>query len=128
MINSELNEKLLSAGSLEEVKELLEGESGLDAEKIWDELKRHRSGRNDKLDLEELEAISAGADRDWRRDGCAATCEWDSWCWSSDRCMVWDVTYDDFWTTCPDGHEHVYQNRVCVRCGYERAGGDFTGC
>ena len=127
MLNEELKEKLIHSESPEEVKELLSKCPDLDAERVWQEIGRHRSTHHEKLDLEELESISGGADRDWKRDGCAATCEWKSWCWSSDRCIVWDVTYDNFWACCPDGHDHVYQNRICIRCGYERAGGDFTG-
>ena len=128
MLSAELKEKLNHSTSLGEVKELLSGCPELDAEQVWQEIENHRSENSEKLDLDELDAVSGGSDRDWRRNGCAATCEWDSWCWSNDRCMVWDVTYDNFWTTCPDGHEHVFQNLKCVRCGFERTGGDFTGC
>ena len=127
MLDAKLREKLIHSGSLEGVKELLSGRPDLDAERIWQEIEKHRSGKNEKLDLDELDSVSGGADRDWRRNGCAATCEWDSWCWSNDSCMVWDVTYDNFWITCPDGHEHVYEGtRFCVRCGYKKPGGDFS--
>ena len=127
MLDAELKEKLIHSGSLEEVRELLKGESGLDAEKAWEEVRRHHSDETAKLDLEELASVSGGADRNWVKDGCAATCEAGSWCGSNDYCMIWDVTYDNFWATCPDGHDHVFQNRICIRCGYERSGGDFTG-
>ena len=128
MLDNRLKERLNEADSREEVESLLQNHPELDADRIWEEIENHRSGQSEKLDLAELDAVSGGADRDWRRDGCAATCEAGSWCGSNDYCMIWDVTYDNFWACCPDGHEHVYQNRVCVRCGYERSGGDFTGC
>ena len=120
--------KLAGAESLTEVQDILKGRSDIDAERAWQEIENHRSNMSERLDLDELDAVSGGADRDWKKDGCAATCEASSWCGSNDYCMIWDVTYDNFWACCPDGHEHVFQNRVCVRCGYERSGGDFTGC
>ena len=127
MLNAELKERLIQSASLEETKELLSSCPDLDAEKIWQEIEKHRSMKNEKLDLEELDAVNGGADRDWTKDGCAATCEWDSWCWSNDSCMVWDVTYDNFWVHCPDGHDHVYEGSLfCVRCGYKKPGGDFS--
>ena len=128
MLDNRLKERLNEANSREEVESLLQSHPELDADRVWHELENHRSGQSEKLDLDELDAISGGADRDWKKDGCAATCEDGSWCGSNDYCMIWDVTYDNFWACCPDGHEHVFQNRVCVRCGYERSGGDFTGC
>ena len=127
MLNAELKEKLIHSESPEEVKELLSKCPDLDAERIYAEIENHRSTRNERLDLDELDAVSGGSDRDWKKDGCAATCEAGSWCGSNDYCMIWDVTYDNFWACCPDGHDHVYQNRICTRCGYERSGGDFTG-
>ena len=128
MVSNELKTRLNAAESLAEVQDILKGRSDINAERAWQEIESHRSNRNEKLDLGELDAVSGGADRDWKKDGCAATCEASSWCGSNDYCMIWDVTYDNFWACCPDGHEHVFQNRVCVRCGYERSGGDFTGC
>ena len=116
----ELRQKLAQANSLEDVQSLLRDFPGSDAARAYQELQRHRSLDAEKLDLNELDAVSGGADRDWRRDGCAATCEYGSWCVSNDRCFIFDVTYDGFWATCPDGHEHVYDSTTfcCVRCGY----------
>ena len=118
MAKIEEYEKLKGAQSLQEVKDLLQGHPELDAERVWSELENHRSNHADRLDLEELESVSGGADRDWLKDGCAATCEYGSWCSSNDYCVVWDVTYENYWTKCPDGHEHVYKDGECVRCGY----------
>ena len=123
MLDDKIKERLAGARNLEEVKEILKDNSSIDPERAWKESERHRSLTHEKLDLNEL----GGADRDWKRDGCAATCEWDSWCWSNDSCLVWDITYDHFWECCPDGHEHVYEGtRFCVRCGYKKPGGDFS--
>lgn len=58
------------------------------------------------LSLDELEAVSGGADRDWPKDGCAATVEYDSWCGSNDYCNRWDVTY-----------RHAPTKLVCPLCG-----------
>ena len=127
MSNNELKQRMLAAESLDEVEGLLKGCPGIDAQRVWEEVQKHRSAESEKLDLNELEAVSGGADRNWQKDGCAATCEWDSWCWSNDSCMVWDVTYDNFWVCCPDGHDHDYEGTLfCVRCGYKRPGGDFS--
>ena len=118
-----LKERLKDAKSLEEVKEIVKGDSKLSAEQIWQELERHQSTKSERLDLEELEAVSGGADRDWTKDGCAATCESGSWCGSNDYCNIWDVTYDNFWATCPDGSQHEWDRNagyVCVKCGYNR--------
>ena len=113
-----LKEELRNAQSLEEVERLLKGRRGVDPKRAWEELERHRSSQAEKLDLNELDAVSGGADRDWVKDGCAATCEFDSWCWSNDRCLSFDVTYDSFWLKCPDGQDHIFVNLKCTRCGF----------
>ena len=123
MLDALLKEKLKTASSFEEVKEIIKDYPGLDAERIWQEVEKHNSGKSEKLDLEELDVISGGFDRDWTKDGCAATCEYNSWCGSNDFCYCFDVTYDNFFKTCPDGHAHVYEHGVCVRCGYYRQDG-----
>ena len=127
MNNNELKERLGQVHSLEEAKDILADRPDLDAKRIYEEIENHRSGRNERLDLEELDAVSGGADRDWKKDGCAATCEAGSWCGSNDYCMIWDVTYDNFWVCCPDGHDHVFNFDKCTRCGFVRdhvPGGD----
>ena len=112
--------RLSEANSLEEVEDALKDSPELDAKRVWQELQNRRSNMSQLLDLNELDAVSGGADRDWKKDGCAATCEASSWCWSNDYCMVWDVTYDHFWACCPDGHDHVFVDDVCTRCGFRR--------
>ena len=123
MDSEQMKERLIAAGSLEEVKSILKDRPEVDAKKVWQEIQNHRSSKAEKLDLNELDAVSGGADRDWVKDGCAATCEENSWCGSNDWCNYWDVTYDNFWSKCPDGHEHVYEEGVCVRCGHNKPSG-----
>ena len=100
-MNEELKSKLKGAQSLQEVETILADEPHLDAKRIYEELNNHRSNESKLLDMGELEAVSGGADRSWTKDGCAATCEYNSWCGSNDFCYFFYVTYDDFWATCP---------------------------
>ena len=118
MAKDAMRAKLSNARSLNEVKSILSGAEGVDCERVWGEIGKHRSIRSEKLDLNELESVSGGEDRDWITDGCAATCEDGSWCGSNDRCYVWDVTYDHFQCRCPDGQKHVIKGDYCVRCGW----------
>ena len=123
MENNELKERLLQAESLEDAKTILKDEPEDVAEQILKEFETHRLGGSRKLDIDELDAVSGGADRDWVKDRCAATCEPGSWCGSNDYCVIWDVTYDNFWATCPDGSQHDWDlngGYVCLKCGYNR--------
>ena len=104
-LSDEQKNRLLQARSAEEAATLLK-EAGVDgpmAERIWNEICAHRDDK--QLSLDELEAISSGADRDWLTDGCAATVEPDSTCSSNDACWYWDVEY---------AHE---PKEICQRCG-----------
>lgn len=120
-MNIQLNDAVKGAQSLEEVEKLLKDHPELEPKQVWNEIEKHSSTQSEKLDLDELEAVSGGADRDWKKDGCAATSEPNGWCWSNDQCLIWDVTYDNFWVCCPDGHEHVWKNYTCIRCNYTQA-------
>ena len=105
-ISKDLEEKIKTAHNVEEAAALLRP-SGVDATlaaKIWNELSAHRDDK--QLSLNELEAISGGANRDWVKDGCAATVEPGSHCGSNDWCWKWDVTYD-----------HNPTSVVCPMCG-----------
>ena len=62
--------------------------------------------RETDLSGDELEAVSGGADRDWTKDGCAATVEPGSWCRSNDKCSWFSVTYDN-----------APENEKCSKCG-----------
>ena len=85
--------------TLDEVKNALAnaGEEfvDVDAGRVYEALKR-KLEKNEKLDLDELDAVAGGYDRNWWVDGCAATCESDSWCWSNDWCNSFEVTYQEF--------------------------------
>ena len=99
--------KLKNAQDPEQVLELLKEEgceiSQEGAERIFQEITHLRER---ELSLDELEAVAGGADRDWLDQGCAATVEPGSWCWSNDNCVVWDVTYD-----------HAPTEKTCQECG-----------
>ena len=64
-------------------KELLEAKK---------ELCRQNGTEVVELDLEDMDR-AAGGNRDWATQGCAATVEAASWCWSNDACIISDVTY-----------------------------------
>ena len=105
MMDNELKAKLLAAKSEEELAVLLK-DTDVDkpaAKRIWAELTNKREAGGKELSLDELEAINGGADRDFLKDGCAATMEPGSWCNSNDCCYYWDVTYDNepTKTSCP---------------------------
>ncbi len=107
-ITDKLKAKLLAAQSAGEVAALLEAEgrelSPEDAARIWEGLEARRED-DGALSLDELEAVSGGADRDWLKDGCAATVEPGSDCWGTDSCSLLPVTYD-----------HMPE-KVCEKCG-----------
>ena len=119
-MNEAMKKKLINAKDIAEVRSILPGLSASDCESLWAEMERHRSSASERLDLDELDSVSGGADRDWVEDGCAATCEPSSWCASNDFCVAFSVTYDNFWAKCPDGHEHEWDllGYNCKRCGY----------
>ena len=105
-ISNELKETLLAAGSPEELAARLK-EAGMDdsaAGQLWNEIGKCREEK--ELSLDELETVSGGADRDWLREGCAATVEPGSWCGTNDKCYWIDITYD-----------HVPIKDPCPRCG-----------
>ena len=144
-ISEDMKKKILDAASQEEIKAILE-DSGAEASadeiaRMYREVMSRQTGEKE-LSMEELEAISGGQDRDWVRDGCAATCEMDSSCWGTDYCQGWSVTYDNFgWylLDCPKGGKHdfgiyseTYNNTratytpvfgTCKKCGFTCDGG-----
>lgn len=120
-----IEKKLIKARNPEQVTEILK-EEGLEiepeqAEQIYQEAVHHQEG---ELSLEELEAVTGGSDRDWLRDGCAATVGVGSWCWSDDACYIWDVTYDHIPSAYCDCGGIMYSIGVeycrCVVCGKEK--------
>jgi len=118
-ITDELREKLLTAGSAEEVAEILKADgqeiTPEDAAHLWEEIKKGKEQDGKELSLDELEAVSGGADRNWVTEGCAATVEYGSWCGSNDRCVHFEVTYDfePTSTLCPNCGKNMYlQNTI----------------
>ena len=109
MINmtNELRAKLLSANSVEEVDQFVKADgqeiTAEEASELWKEIEAHK--KDAELSIDELESVSGGADRDWLKQGCAATVEAGSRCRSNDFCSWIDVTYD-----------HAPQTEMCPNC------------
>ena len=117
---NEVKNELHEAKSLEEVKNILGVAEDDDqnlikvAEQVWKEIEDHHKEDDKELDVDELEAVSGGADRNWATEGCAATCEERSWCMSNDRCLIAQVTYEFFQDPCMGNHDYV-QTDVRIR-------------
>ena len=116
-ITKNLKSRLLTAQSAEEAAELVKADgqeiTPEDAVRIWEEISRKREKDGKELSLDELEAVSGG--RDYEIEGCAATVEPDSLCWSDDRCYLDDVYY-----------EHPPCKKLCPRCGHGIATYQYT--
>ena len=117
IITKELKAKLLAAQDVNEVTALLKAEgqgiSPEDAERLWEEILRKREKDGKELSLDELEAVSGG--RDYETEGCAATVEPDSLCWSDDECFLDEVSY-----------QHPPRKKLCPRCGHGIATYQYT--
>ena len=126
-MNGALKSRLLGAENAEQAADILK-EAGQtvtpeDIAHLWDEISKRRKDK--ELSLDELEAVSGGADRDWLKDGCAATVEADSTCFATDFCAILFSLYDVVpvngnCTQC--GAAPVYNDVVrgdffCSRCG-----------
>ena len=134
----ELEKKIMAAESAEEIAELLKADGqAITPGKAGLLLKKVQALRDRELSLEELEAVSGGAERDWVTDGCAATVEPNSWCDELDACWFFDVTYehepiDEF---CPVCNSYLYVDKTyhapnpsddvkycrCKNCGYTKS-------
>lgn len=141
-ITKELKSRLLAAQSAEEAAAMMkEGGQEITPEEtahLWEEIKKVREQEGKALSVDELDAVSGGKDRDWVKDGCAATVEYGSWCSSNDMCYTWDVTYKNqpISLTCPKCGMFLYEDlsrppkvdkwglfhlpiyHVCKACGY----------
>ena len=113
----ELKKKTLAAASAEEIMEIMKaaGEeiTAEEAAQLFEKVQAKKTGK--ELSLDEMEAVSGGADRNWVTDGCAATVEYGSRCRSNDRCIYFDVTYDfqPTSTLCPNCGQNMYlQNTI----------------
>ena len=85
----ELEQKIAAASSPQELQRILNdaGEKigPEDAAKLFEKLQN--CGTAQELSPDELEAVSGGV-RDWVTEGCAATVECGSICWSDDHCPL----------------------------------------
>ncbi len=111
-ITKELREKLLNANSEEEVKALLgDAVKEEEAAAIWKEIEALKAAPDlKKMDDDELEAVSGGADRDYLKDGCLSSTN-DSWCWANDTCDRFWITYSNY-DPCPKGGNHEWVKTV----------------
>ena len=116
-LTNECKAKLLAAQSAKEAAELLKADGQTfhpeEAARLWEEITRMRERAGKELSLDELEAVSGG--RDYETEGCAATVEPNSLCWSDDRCYIDEVSYS-----------HTPCNITCPRCGYGIATYQYT--
>ena len=72
-----------------------------------DQNKERKAGDGKELSLDELDAVTGGADRDFFKEGCSCTVEYGSSCWfSADYCSMVSTTYDN-----PPTQFH------CLKCG-----------
>ena len=103
----ELRGKLIRAKDIEEVRAILGPETAEEEiDQVWQEIEAHRPAEGlEEVDDDELEAVSGGADRDWEKEGCSASAEYGSRCWSDDYCTQIEVTYSNF-DPCPEGGRH----------------------
>ena len=109
----EQKSKLMLAESTDEIKDIVTkagGEiSAEDAEQLWNEIKHVKESLGQEIDDDEMDAVAGGADREWLKEGCAATVEPGSWCGSNDYCSLLDVTYDIIpWDYCPQCDGMLY--------------------
>lgn len=137
-ITNELREKLLTAKSAEEAAELLKADGQEvgpdDVEKLWAEITKHREQEGKELSPDELGAVAGGAirNRDYLKEGCAATVEPHSTCWGTDGgCLAINIDYTN-WpcnTRCPKCGRYTHSVRsylnkeglwtvyACPECG-----------
>jgi len=132
--SEEIDKKLLEAKSVEDVLAIANENSTSPvskefAEKIYAKVKTIRGG-DAELDLDELESVSGGKGItvDFIKDGCHATVEPGSSCWSDDKCSHDEVIYDNYDSSiCPVGGVHDWQ--VVYKFGsYGQKVGEETRC
>ena len=129
-ITQEMRARLIRAKDQEEVRAILGPEAAEEEiERVWQEIQHHRPAEGlEAVEDDELEAVSGGADRDYGEQGCAATVEEGSHCWSDDKCNYWAVTYGNY-DPCPNGtsesrnHEwELYDDEYFYRCKCKKCG------
>ena len=72
-VTKEQEAKLLAARSQEDAAALLKAEgmqiTDVEANRLWEKICRRREQTGQELSLDELEAVSGGADRNWVTEG-----------------------------------------------------------
>lgn len=105
---NELKKKAMEAAGAEEIMEIMKaaGEeiTAEEAERFYEKVQDKKTDR--ELSPDEMAAVAGGEDRDWLRDGCAATVEAGSDCYGTDMCGLWPVIY-----------EHRPTRHKCSVCG-----------
>lgn len=97
-VNAELRAKLLKAKGAEEMASVLE-EAGQQAtekeiERLAAEVQYASEHDGEQLSLNELDAVSGGSSRNYTKDGCVATVEYNSDCWGEDGgCIAVHYSY-----------------------------------
>ena len=109
-ITNELKAKLLAAKSAEEAAALVKADgqeiTAEDAARLLEEIEKQHELEGRELSLDELGAVAGGAirNRDYLKEGCAATVEPHSTCWGTDGgCLAINIDYTN-WpcnTRCP---------------------------
>ena len=102
----ELRSKLKKAESREEVEALLkaDGQDTALTDEVWRKAEELRARDGQELSMDELEDVAGG--RDWYEEGCAATVEPNSDCWSTDGgCYMSNISYS------------YMPNCKCPKCG-----------
>ena len=109
-ITQEMRAKLLHAKDQEEVRSILGPEAAEEEiERVWQEIQRHRPAEGlEAVEDDELEAVSGGYERDYGAQGCSATVEDGSHCWTDDKCTWWQVEYVNY-DPCPKGGNHDWK-------------------
>lgn len=91
--------ELMGAESIQQVRDILSrnGQELAEEEvdRIWQEIDKHRVDYSREMSSDEFESV-AGGSRDHTAEGCAATCEMTSWCWSNDYCVLFSVIYSNW--------------------------------
>ena len=132
---------------MEEAIELLKADgqrvSQEEVRKLWKEIENYRERNGETLSLDEMEAVSGGK-RDWVTEGCVATAEYGSSCWTgNDACIFFlNVQYSNQPQSqqCPRGGIHLYIDSIkhegaygacmlltlkCKKCGYTKEEIDY---
>ena len=137
-MNNEMKAKLLAAQSAEEVTELIKADgqeiTAEDAARFLEEIEKQHEQEGKELSLDELGAVAGGAirNRDYLKEGCAATVEPHSRCWGTDGgCLAINIDYTN-WpcnTRCPKCGRYTHSVRsylnkdglwtvyACPECG-----------